>query len=59
LKHPEAGTLTRSVFKELSKTDDIKMYQLKDEATKHMTRLTTKELPFYRFYQLKEDSETD
>jgi hypothetical protein len=39
----------------MSKYCSIPLYEVKDEAGKHMTRSTTAALPFHRFYQLKEE----
>lgn len=47
--------MTRSKYQKLNKNDNIKLYQLRDEAARHMTRLTTATLPYHRFYQLKEE----
>jgi hypothetical protein len=49
------GPITRMKYQKLNKNGSIKLYQLKDEAAKHMTRSTTADLPFHRFYQLKEE----
>ena len=58
-ENPATKVLTRKMFNELSEVQEVKMYQIRNEASKHMTRLTTKNYPFYKFYQLKEDSESD